>query len=348
MALERTVERREYELAPLKRASWGAIFGGAFIAVAVMTLLGALGVAIGATTIDPATGDTPGVKALGIGAGIWWLVSGILALLAGGAAAGRLAGLRRKWEGTLHGLVVWALATVAIVALMTTVVGAMISGAFRVVGTGASVAAQGVRAVGSGIAKLDMPGLAEGANAPDVQWEQVKQEAMELLRQTKAPELQPEAVQQRLDAVPGQLEQAAAAATPEAAKAELESALSQLYRTARTTVSAADKDAAVNVLVARTELTEAQARQRVDAWAQTFGSAWSDVEKRASGAWQDTQAMAVDAAEATANAVASAAWWMFFYLLITAVAAGVGGLLGAPKTRSPRVAEAHRRSVDPV
>ena len=75
----------------------GAIFAGAAIATAVtVVLLGLLGVAIGATISDPMSGDTPSAKAFGIGAGLWWIVDGVLALLAGGWAAARMAGLRRR------------------------------------------------------------------------------------------------------------------------------------------------------------------------------------------------------------------------------------------------------------
>lgn len=135
--LQPTVERRQGTAAPLRRVSWGAIFAGAALATAVLVLLGLLGVAVGATITDPATGDTPSPTAMGVGAGLWWIVSGILALLAGGWAAGRLAGLRRRWEAPLHGLVTWAITTTAMIFLMSTAVGSVVSGAFRLVDTGA-------------------------------------------------------------------------------------------------------------------------------------------------------------------------------------------------------------------
>lgn len=134
--LEPTIERRQYTSAPLRRVSWGAIFAGAAIATAVMVLLGLLGVAIGATISDPMSGDTPSAKAFGIGAGLWWIVSGILALLAGGWAAARMAGLRRKGEGPMHGLVTWAVTTIALVVLMSSAIGAIASGAFQAVSLG--------------------------------------------------------------------------------------------------------------------------------------------------------------------------------------------------------------------
>jgi hypothetical protein len=134
--LEPTIERRQNIPAPLRRISWGAIFAGAAIATAIMMLLGLLGVAIGATISDPISGDTPSAKAFGIGAGLWWIMSGLLALLAGGWASARMAGLRRKGEGPLHGLVTWAVTTTALVVLMSSAIGAIASGAFQAVSLG--------------------------------------------------------------------------------------------------------------------------------------------------------------------------------------------------------------------
>ena len=128
--------------------SWGAIFAGASIAIALMVLLTILGLAIGATVVEPDSGDSPSGKAFGIGAGIWWALSGILALLAGGWSAGRLAGLRREWEAPLHGLITWAVTTVALVFLMGSAIGAVVSGAFHAVSTGANVVGRDARAGG--------------------------------------------------------------------------------------------------------------------------------------------------------------------------------------------------------
>lgn len=316
--LERTVERRDVNGPALKRASWGAIFGGAFIAVAVMVLLGALGVAIGATTVDPA-GDSPSPKALGIGAGIWWLVSGLMALFAGGWAAGRLAGLRRRMEGTLHGVITWALTTAALIFLMTTVIGAMISGAMRVVGAGVSAVGQGAQAVASAAG-----GAATGQDSPDVAWDKVGAEARELLRQTGQEELQPEEIEQAAEEAKRDVRQAAG--DPQ----ELENTISQLFRKARTRINEVDREAATNVLMKRTDMSREEARQTVDRWAGTFENAWQQVQQGG----EQVQDTAVQAAQATTSAIAAAAWWTFFYLLLTAIAAGLGGFLGAPRGRA--------------
>ena len=50
------------------RLSWGAIFAGVVIAVAIQLVLGILGTGIGLTMVDPVEGTTPGAAGFGIGA----------------------------------------------------------------------------------------------------------------------------------------------------------------------------------------------------------------------------------------------------------------------------------------
>jgi hypothetical protein len=83
------------------RISWGAILAGGLFAVAVGATLNVLGLAVGATTIDPAQpGETPG---------IWLLVANLIGLAAGGWVAARLSGTADDTDGVLHGLSVWAI-----------------------------------------------------------------------------------------------------------------------------------------------------------------------------------------------------------------------------------------------
>ena len=42
-----------------------------------------------------------------MGAGIWWVVSSCIALVAGGYVAAWLAGIELRFDGMLHGLVAW-------------------------------------------------------------------------------------------------------------------------------------------------------------------------------------------------------------------------------------------------
>jgi hypothetical protein len=106
--LEPTIERRgNYLGVPIKRVSWSSIFSGVVVGIAVFVALSMLGIAAGAIESE---------QRLTLSAmnGISWAVIGALSLFVSGWTAGRLCGLRRSFEGALHGFVTWAMASVAL------------------------------------------------------------------------------------------------------------------------------------------------------------------------------------------------------------------------------------------
>jgi hypothetical protein len=81
-------------------------------------------------------------------------------------------------------------------------------------------------------------------------------------------------------------------------------------------LSEADRQAAINALVQHTGMTRPEAEQRLAQWQQTY---------------QQTKQQAIQAAEATADTVSRASLWSFVALLLGAIVAAVGGMLGAPR-----------------
>ncbi len=147
------------------RLSWGAVFAGVVIAVAVQLVLGILGAGIGLTMVDPVEGTTPGAAGFGIGAGIYWLVTTVIALGAGGYAAARVAGVQERFDGLVHGLVVWGVTLILTLYLLTSAVGGIIGGAFRTVGAVAGTAGATVGAAAPAAASV------AGVDARDVRSE---------------------------------------------------------------------------------------------------------------------------------------------------------------------------------
>jgi hypothetical protein len=94
----------------ISRISWGAIFAGTVVAFVVQVLFTLLGLAIGLTIVEPMTGQAPW-EGVGIGAGIWWVVTALISLFLGGWTAGRLSGMPLRQDAMLHGVVVWGLVT---------------------------------------------------------------------------------------------------------------------------------------------------------------------------------------------------------------------------------------------
>jgi hypothetical protein len=123
----------------LNRVSWSAVLAGVVVALVTQLILNLVGIGIGASTLDPTGGvaENPTATGFSIGAGIWWAVSGILASLAGGYAAGRLAGRPKESTAAWHGLTAWAFTTLLIFYLLTSTVGGIIGGAYRTVANAA-------------------------------------------------------------------------------------------------------------------------------------------------------------------------------------------------------------------
>jgi hypothetical protein len=144
-----------------RRISWAAIFAGVILVVVLQLLLSTLGAGIGLGTVNINAGTTPDSGNLGLGAGVWWIVSSCIALVFGGYAAAWLAGVEIRFDGLLHGLVTWGLATLLTIYLLTSAIGGVIGGGFSALGSVTSAA-------GSGISEVAKP-LAQSAGVtPDV------------------------------------------------------------------------------------------------------------------------------------------------------------------------------------
>lgn len=89
---------------------WGSAIAGTLVAIAIGFVLLILGVAIGATAINPWQGASEQAPAWTIGGGLWVIFSNLVALQVGAFIAVRAARWPDHHSGMLQGLVVWALA----------------------------------------------------------------------------------------------------------------------------------------------------------------------------------------------------------------------------------------------
>lgn len=114
----------------INQVSWGAILAGAVAALVAQMILNMVGLGIGLAVLNPTGSDTPAAGSLSLGAGLWWVISGIVASAIGGFLAGRLSGKPATSTAGYHGLVSWAVTTLVIVYLLTSAVGGLVGGAF--------------------------------------------------------------------------------------------------------------------------------------------------------------------------------------------------------------------------
>jgi hypothetical protein len=129
--------------------SWGSVFAGAVIAVALGAMLNIAGVALGLSTLSP--GDRDAAEVFTVGAGLWLALSTVVGMLVGGYVAARSAHNPDHHEGALHGASVWA-------------VGFLL--AFFLTGSAVSGAAfSGLQAAGAAAESADSTGAQRAASA---------------------------------------------------------------------------------------------------------------------------------------------------------------------------------------
>ncbi|MBX3159260.1 MAG: hypothetical protein KF773_25045 [Deltaproteobacteria bacterium] len=124
---------------------WGAIFGGAVLALGLWMMLQVLGTGLGLATVDAANAGS--LRGAGIGTGIWSLLAPLIAMFVGGILAGRLAGTRERGVGAWHGAVMWGLTTLIGLYLILSAVSTIVGGAVRAGGAVVQGAGQAVAGV---------------------------------------------------------------------------------------------------------------------------------------------------------------------------------------------------------
>jgi hypothetical protein len=127
-----------------RRISWPAIFGAVILVISMQVLFSLLGAGIGLGTVNTNAGNTPGAAVLGIGAGVWWIISSFIALMVGGYVAGWLAGIETRRDGALHGLVAWGIATLLSFWLLTSAIGGIAGGGFSMLREVSSATGKGM------------------------------------------------------------------------------------------------------------------------------------------------------------------------------------------------------------
>jgi hypothetical protein len=139
-----TMNRVEGDSHTHRRISWAAVAGGIVLVVVLQLLLSLLGAGVGLGTVNTNAGSTPMASTLGIGAGLWWVFSSCIAIGVGGFVAAWFAGVEIRFDGVLHGLVTWGIATLLTFWLLSSAIGSVIGGGFSALGSVASATGSSV------------------------------------------------------------------------------------------------------------------------------------------------------------------------------------------------------------
>lgn len=311
-----------------KRITWGAIFAGLILALVIQLFFSLVGAGIGLSTIDPAQYDSPSASSLGIGAIIWWTISSIIALFAGGWVAGHLATSSRRSDATLHGLVTWGLVTLVAFYLLASAIGSIVSGGVTLLGKAASVTAQGAAAAAGPVKNMAEQQMQQSGISMD----DIKSQVKTLLAQTGKPALQPDALNKQADSLASSAGNTAATvdSNGQAPGEDVQDLLQRIVSSGGDTVQAADRQALVNVVMARANISQPEAEQRVDGWINTYQKARAKMDQAA----QEAKVKARQVAEASAKASARASLAAAVAMLLGAIAAAIGGAMAGRRRLS--------------
>ena len=289
--------------------SWGAIVAGAAAAAALSLILLILGIGLGLSSVSPWAHYGVSAATFGVSAILWVTLTQLLASGLGGYLAGRL---RTRWVGahvdevyfrdTAHGFLAWAVAALASAALLTSVIGSIVSGGVQagasVAGGVAGTATAAAAAAGSEMAKSDSVSGPVGYFV-----DSLFRKDMNAAASASAP------------AANGAMAGAAAEPVTAASASEVARIFMNTIRTG--TLPAEDVRYVGQVVAQRTGLTQQDAEKRV-----------SDTYARMQAKLRDAETSARDAADKALKASAYAALWLFISLLIGAFVASLAATYG--------------------
>ena len=275
------------------KLSWGAIFGGTFVALGVWVLLYSLGLALGLSSVDPA--DPGSAKAAGIGTGIWSLIAPLIALFAGGLVASRTAGVVDKMGGALHGAVLWGLTTLAGVIVMGMALSSLL-------GTVFNVGKAAVGATGSAVASAASGAASQGGNVGNLArtFGLDANDALAPINQRLQAEGKPTITAQQLEA---------------STKDVISSSIQQ---------GRMDRNLLVNSIAQNTALSRQDAEEIAGRVEAQWNQQWGQVQAKAGEIKEQVQTGALQAADTTGRVF----WGVFFALLLGLISAIVGATLG--------------------
>jgi len=274
------------------RVSWGAVFAGAVVAVAIALMLNALGAGVAAAMVDATQRATPSAGSFGIGAAIWLLVANLIGLGVGGYVAARLSGNADDTDATLHGMAVWA-TTFLISAIL---VGNLVAGAASTATSAASNIVGGV-ARGAGAAIPALGGMRGGQEAGGGGIASAAQGLVDRVQSILAS-----------GGAPG-------AMTPEQRQAEMATLVTR--RVMDGALPGPDRERLNALVAAEYNLSPQDAAARVQ-----------QAEAQATQAAQRAEEQARQAADAAATGASTAAFAVFATMLLGALAAVMGARRG--------------------
>lgn len=327
-----TVPAATGALAPeRKKVSWGAIFAGTVVGLAITVALGLLGAGIGLHAVDPG-GETETFSGISITAAIYFVVCQLIALAIGGYTAARMSATWDSQNAMLHGATVWGVTTLAALYLATSAAGSLYNTTVGAISSATSAAGSAI----SAIAPDDLPSF----SLPDLEMADLPQPIREALQsQGLTPDRFQRETTEAFNSVVSASERERAATivtnaardailAPSSAMTELETATNQLVGEGGV-ISGEDRAELVTAMETRFGVTPAEAEEVIAGYEAKAKATIAD----AGQAVQDARTQAVEATTQATDAAGTAAFWAFVASMLGLAAAVAGA--GAGRREHP-------------
>lgn len=330
------------------RISWAAIFAGAACALALQIMFALAAAGLGLEMVDD--GDPSGA---GWGTGIFFAITSIASMFAGGSIAGRLAGASFVPSAVLHGVVVWALVLFGVTWMGVSATGSLLSGARQAAtsagSTVTSAAGTAADAVGSVVSAV----TPDMENLQTMNLEALVPPSMEQdLRRLMGDDVTPEQVAEEMRAIAdevideGELENARQIVVdagrrmlrkPGDAEAIFQQAVDRMTRQGGP-LGEQQFTELKNQVQQRFDISDEEAAKITDRWQaeyveardaaiETYRETYNSVAQEVN----EAVATAEETAKAAADAFATAAWWAAVGAFLGLLAAAVGAAFGRPE-----------------
>lgn len=318
--------------------SWRSILAGVVTFIAVSILFSLIGTAIGFGVSD-FTSQNP-LDGVGTGLIIWVIVALIISL----GLAGLVTGVTANRAGFIHGFLTWAVSVIVMFVLMTSAVNMAFGSLGTLLGYTGQFAGDAVTTTGETIGSLSQEAFDTITQEIDVDTQDLEQTVTDVLEDTDIEQLQPEYIQDQVQATIDDISIAATNIVVDGQdpQQEIDTVTANIQERVDAIGQELDEDALTEAISNNTDLSQQEAQDAVANIQEAYEQASQEAEQALSDAQvaiedlqvqaEQTLAEAAQIAEDVSNETSKYSLYIFIGLLVAMFITAFSGHVGAKIT----------------
>lgn len=326
------------------KLSWGAVTAGVVTLVVIFIMLTLLSMSIGLGMVEPTLNNA----LEGVGTKIVILAISTIAISF--MIAGFISGISASKFGFLHGFLTWSVGILMIIIIVSyTAVGAL-SAVGSMFGSITSSASGSASTLTSSFGNTISSGINNvSSSLSSINTENLEENTMKILKDTKVKELQPEYLKSELDNSISIITEAGKESLihPENSEEIINEAVSSLKEISQKIDKSVNKEAIANAVAANTNFSEEEASKVTDNIYNQVQNTTQQVEKQIDAAskelknvntyLKDTIDEAKEISGKAAKATSKASLWLFIAMISSLFVTSIFGWLGASLSRNRKM-----------